>query len=564
MTCYLFEPPIYFFFFESLAAADIPALLYYSHIPTAIISLLVGIFVLLNGPKKLTNQLLFFITLCFSLWVLYSLISWTNVDGSFIAFVWPFFAATKTLLAILCVYFIYVFINHGKDVSAKVKLIFLLLLAPVFIFAPTDLSLTGFDIVNCDAFMYEGLQFKYYYTAVSYLAMVWILVLLVRAYRLANKAFKQQILWMGLGIELFLFLFITIVFIVTYLTNVGALTDSRLEMYALFGQTFFMIAISFMIVRFKTFQINLVAANALIIGLLILVGSQLTFAESNTSVVLTALTLVLTAVTGIILSRSVKKEIQQREELQKLTADLAKANKRLKKLDKLKSEFVSIASHQLRSPLTAIRGYASMLAEGSFGKIPEKAKVPVERIVESSRRMAEAVEEYLNVSRIESGNMQYNLSDFNLKTEVEKITDDIRPLAMKKKLVLLFRNKLNSKGIVNADIGKATQIIHNLINNSIKYTQQGSITVLIRDDLKKKRLYVDIIDTGIGMSQDTIDRVFEKFERADNANLVNVSGTGLGLFVALKMAQAMGGDITAISEGDGKGSTFTFELPLVA
>lgn len=205
-----------------------------------------------------------------------------------------------------------------------------------------------------------------------------------------------------------------------------------------------------------------------------------------------------------------------------------------------------------------------MLLEESFGKLPAKAVEPVNRIAESSRLMALAIEDYLNVSRIESGNMKYNLSDFNLKDEVEKITDDVRSVAMKKGLVLLFRNKLNSKGVVNADIGKVTQIIHNLINNSIKYTPKGSITVLLRDDLTAKKLYVDVIDTGIGMSQETMDRIFEKFERADNANSVNTSGTGLGLFVALKMTNAMKGDITVASDGDDKGSIFTLELPLVA
>lgn len=564
MICYYFVPPIYFFFFNDLAVAEIPPLLYYSHIPTAVIALLVGIFVLVNGPKKLLNQLLFIISVCFSLWVLHSLISWTNVDSNFIGFIWPFFAATKTLLVILCVYFIYVFLSQGKDVSWKIKSIFILLLAPVFIFAPTDLSLTGFNLVDCDAFAYEGLYFKLYYTAISYLAMLWILLLLIRAYRKANESFRRQILLMGIGIESFLFLFVTFVFVITSLVNLDILDDSNLEMYGLFGQTVFMVIIGFMIVRFKTFNIGLLAANALIVALLILVGSQLTFATDTSSRVLTIITLILTAIAGIVLARSVKKEVNQREQLQRLTAELGKANKRLKKLDKLKSEFVSIASHQLRSPLTSIRGYASMLLEESFGKLPAKAVEPVNRIAESSRLMALAIEDYLNVSRIESGNMKYNFSDFNLKDEVEKITDDVRSVAMKKGLVLLFRNKLNSKGVVNADIGKVTQIIHNLINNSIKYTPKGSITVLLRDDLTAKKLYVDVIDTGIGMSQETMDRIFEKFERADNANSVNTSGTGLGLFVALKMAHAMKGDITVASDGDGKGSIFTLELPLVA
>lgn len=544
-------------------AAEIPPLLYYSHIPTAVIALLVGFFVFLNGPKKLANRLLLGIAICFSLWTLYSLTSWTNINGSLIAFIWPFFAATKTLLAILCVYFVYVFVNQGKDVSWGVKSIFLLLLTPVFIFAPTDLSMTGFDIVACDAFMYEGLPFKYYYTAVSYLAMLWILGILIKAYREADQEFKKQIVLMGVGIESFLFLYITFIFFVTYLANVGVLADSSLEMYGLFGQVFFMVAIAVMIVRFKAFQIGLVAANALVIALLILVSSQLTFAENRTSVILTVITLLLTAVVGYILARSVRKEIRQRAKLEVLTEKLEKANKRLKELDKLKSEFVSIASHQLRSPLTSIRGYASMLEEGSFGDLPDKAIEAIGRISESSRLMAIAVEDYLSVSRIESGNMKYNLSDFNLKEMVEKITDDVRSDALKKGLVLLFRSKLNSKGMVHADVGKTTQIVHNLINNSIKYTPKGSINVLVRDDREKKKIFVDIIDTGIGMSQETIEKVFEKFERADNANSVNVSGTGLGLFVALKMATAMKGDISATSAGDGKGSTFTFELPLL-
>jgi signal transduction histidine kinase len=203
-----------------------------------------------------------------------------------------------------------------------------------------------------------------------------------------------------------------------------------------------------------------------------------------------------------------------------------------------------------------------MLAEGSFGKMPEKAMESAKRIEDSAKLMAMSIEDYLNVSRIESGNMKYNLSDFNLRDMVDSICDDLRPEALKKSLILLFRSNLTSRGLVNADVGKTNQIIHNLINNSLKYTQKGSISVFVRDDVKKKRIYIDITDTGIGMSKETAGKLFHKFSRADNANSVNVSGTGLGLFVALKMAEAMGGTITVQSEGDGKGSTFTIELPL--
>jgi signal transduction histidine kinase len=126
--------------------------------------------------------------------------------------------------------------------------------------------------------------------------------------------------------------------------------------------------------------------------------------------------------------------------LRVLTEQLAKANDRLKILDKMKSEFVSIASHQLRSPLTSIRGYASMLAEGSYGKLPEKAQEAANNIAESSKFMAMSIEDYLNVSRIEAGNMKYELSDFNLKDVAEKVVDEMRPTAMKKGLVMVFRS----------------------------------------------------------------------------------------------------------------------------
>ncbi len=158
--------------------------------------------------------------------------------------------------------------------------------------------------------------------------------------------------------------------------------------------------------------------------------------------------------------------------------------------------------------------------------------------------------------------MKYNMADFNLKDETEKICDDLRPDALKKGLTVIFRSDLKSQGIINADIGKTVQILQNLIHNSIKYTPKGSIRVLVRDDVVNKKIFVDIVDTGIGMDKEALETVFEKFERAQNANTVNISGTGLGLYVALKMAEAMDGGITAHSEGADRGSRFTIEMPL--
>ena len=112
-------------------------------------------------------------------------------------------------------------------------------------------------------------------------------------------------------------------------------------------------------------------------------------------------------------------------------------------------------------------------------------------------------------------------------------------------------------------MGKTQQILHNLINNALKYTKKGTITVFVHENIKLRHLYVEVIDTGIGMSAETIGALFQKFSRAKNANSIHINGTGLGLFVAREMAHGMSGDITAHSEGDGKGSHFVLTLPLV-
>ena len=557
MICNLFSEPSYFFF-----SSDIPSLLYYSHIPASAVALLVGLFVFLNGRKVLLNQLLLTISICFSLWTLSNLILWTNIHSDFLLFIWSFLRIFSSLISILSIYFVYVFLEK-RDVSLSIKLIFLALLAPVIFFAPTTLNLAGFDITSCDAFMFEGVLFNFFKIAFGILAMVWILVLLVRKYRVSEPEFRKQILLMGTGIELFLFMFFTIVFLAGYLTDIGVLPDSRIEMYGLFGMMIFMIFISILIVRFKAFNISLIASQALVIALVILISSQFTYIESITGTILTSITLLLTGIIGIILIRGVKHEILQRQQNTKLAGDLQNANIRLKDLDKMKTEFVSIASHQLRSPLTSIRGYTSMLMEGSYGKLPVKAQEVISKIADSSKYMALSIEDYLNVSRIEAGNMKYEMSDFNAKEMVEKVVDEMRSVAIKKGLVMVFRSDCNGSCMINADIGKTRQIVMNLLDNSMKYTPKGTITVVVHDDVKKKILSITVQDTGVGMSKETMETLFEKFVRAKNANCVNVTGTGLGLYVAKKMVNEMGAKIWLESEGEGKGSTFHVEFALL-
>ncbi len=557
MICHYYPEPSYFIFTDS-----VPELLYYSHIPVSILALAVGFFVYQHNPKKVTNRLLFLIAITFSLWTFSNLIAWTNVNSGLILFVWTLFGILSAVLSILCIYFMYVFL-YQKDAPTTMKVAFMLLLLPLLILTPTDLNVSGFNITNCDAFEFEGFILNLYHNMLGGLAMLWIGVMLLMRYRRASAVFRKQIILMGLGIEFFLGTFFSITFLASYLTLIGFFADSRFEMYGMFGMFIFMLFIVVLMVEFKAFNISIVAPKALVALLMLFVASQYTYATSTTGVILTSFTLTLTLLSGLILIRSIDSEIASRKRIEELLKKLEHNNKRLRELDSLKSEFVSIASHQLRSPLTVIKGYTSMILEGSFGPVQPKLKEVIGHIASSSQFMASSVEDYLSVSRIESGNMKYNCVDFNVATEVETIVDDLRRTATQKGVLLYSKTNLTKRGMVNADKGKVQQIVQNLLTNSIKYTPKGSVTVLVHDEPKKKLVHVEITDTGIGMSKETIATLFGKFVRAKNAHTVNVTGTGLGLYISKEMAEKMHGSITAHSEGEGKGSTFILTLPMV-
>ncbi len=249
--------------------------------------------------------------------------------------------------------------------------------------------------------------------------------------------------------------------------------------------------------------------------------------------------------------------------LVKSMLDLENANARLKELDRQKTEFVSIASHQLRSPLTAIKGYASLLLEKSFGTLPEEAMGAIQKIFTSSQYMAVSIEDFLNVSRIELGTIKFDKVDFDLATMVREVTEELTPTAEGRKLILTFVGKCEVPCIINGDLGKLRQVVLNLVDNAMKYTPKGTITVTATTNAKDKMARIEVKDTGVGIPKEIMPKLFGKFIRAANANEVNVMGTGLGLFVAKQFVESHGGRIWPESEGQGKGSTFIVEFPLV-
>ncbi len=250
------------------------------------------------------------------------------------------------------------------------------------------------------------------------------------------------------------------------------------------------------------------------------------------------------------------------QEVQKATEDLRAANKRLKKLDAAKSEFISIASHQLRTPLTVIKGYISMMLEGSFGQLNDKEVESLHMVYESNQRLINLVEDLLNISRIESGRLQFNWQEQQVETLVDSVVGELQQNARRKKLYLDFKAPTRRLPKVRMDEQKLRQVFMNLVDNAVKYTDAGGITVTVKQEANKA--VIRVTDTGIGIDAADLPNLFQKFSRGEGMSLVHTEGTGLGLYVAREMVLAHGGQISADSAGTGKGSTFVVTLPFAA
>lgn len=364
---------------------------------------------------------------------------------------------------------------------------------------------------------------------------------------------------------IFIGLLITFVLLATFNFLLPALFDSvrLMPLGALFIFPFVLFT-SYAILKHKLFDIKVVATATLAFVLSVVTFLEVIFSEGFEQIMFRSGVFILVLVFSIFLLKSVRKEVTLREKVEVLAKTLEKANERLKELDKLKSEFVSFATHQIRAPLTAIKGYTSLIQEGSYGPVSDKVKGAVDKIHQASHSLVLVVEDYLNISRIEMGSMKYNFAQMDLGKLVAEVSQELTPNVKKAGLEFSVDIDEGKQYKAKIDEGKMRQVIVNLIDNAVKYTKKGSINVSLTKDEERKKLLVKVSDTGVGISKETMPRLFSKFIRAKNANEVNIHGTGLGLYIAKQMAQAhKGGRLWAESEGEGKGSQFFVELDAI-
>ena len=247
------------------------------------------------------------------------------------------------------------------------------------------------------------------------------------------------------------------------------------------------------------------------------------------------------------------------DELGDLARSFDTMTEQLRELDRLKAEFVSVASHEIKTPLSVIRGYVTLLADGIYGEVNDQQKKTLEAVSAQTDRLARLVHRLLDVSRFEAGGARLELREIDLRAFFDDLTADFRVLAVQNGIDFPVRLSDDLPGTIVADEDRLSEVLGNLLSNAFKFTERGGS---IRVDAARYDggVQVEVQDTGVGIPEEKLPRIFEKFYQVENEAQPRSVGSGLGLAIAREIVEAHGGTIGAESR-EGEGTRFRVFLP---
>jgi signal transduction histidine kinase len=526
---------------------------------TVATSLLVAIFVSFNWKLK-QNRLWFFTAICIGTWSL-ALAMEVSSSNSGTAMFWN---KILNLAAILIPAFFYHFIVEFLKKDGKEKyLVGLAYALSVFFLCANFFTnllvkavppLAGFNYwAEAGALYYPFFVFfAFFMGRIAYLLMVY-----RRRYPLRSVE-RQQVSY---------FLIAVIFGAGGGITNFFPQLGFNIFPFGNFLVALYAIFITYAILKHHLFNIKIVATELLTFTIWFFLFAQIFFAESLLVQLINVGVLILAIVFGILLIKSVIREVEQREHIEKIEKEIEralavekKANDELEKLADIKNQFLMTIQHHLRTPLTAMRGYADLLLDGSFGKVPPKIKDVVQKFEDSTVGLIKMVNDFLDITQFQMGKQVITLKEgVNLSETLDEIVKDQELTVGQKGLFMKLDRVENC--IIKADESKLKAALVNILDNSVKYTKEGGINISLK--IEGNLAKIQIKDNGMGIAKERLAKLFDSaFQRTDEAKKTFSSGRGIGLYLSSQIVQAHKGKIWAESEGEGKGSTFFIDLPI--
>lgn len=525
---------------------------------TTAVYLMLGGIIYIHSRRKISENFFALMSLSLTAWGIATfLIVSPSLSGTFFKIgAYTHYIAGN--LVFLCLFWFSLYFPE-RHVKSLVVPIFITLIDGVFSIAviTTGFLFTSFAVsstlekhmlFNTSGYIIYGLSALFLFVAAE--------VILLRKYKIQVGSNKASLLYMFLGtaIASALALFSNLI-----LPGLGYF--SLFSIGPIFGIVF-VVTIAYAVFKHNLLNVKIIATEFFVSLIILILVIEVFSAGSVLQFILKIITLTAVCILSYLIIRSVLKEVQSRQQIEQLAGELKTANKELGRINQAKSDFISMASHQLKTPLSIIKGYVSMTLEGSFGNLSKKITDQLQKVYISNERLIALVDDLLNLSRVEEGRMKYDFSKECIADIVQQIVDEVQMPAQRKKLQLIWKRP-TEKLYARVDLNKMRNVIFNLVDNAIKYTATGSITITVyKHDIF---LRVAVSDTGRGISSQQIKKLFTKFTRVlEGSGGLTTSGFGLGLYVAKFIVEEHKGHVWAESAGLGKGSTFILELPLIS
>ncbi len=531
------EAPKYFVY-----SSNIPTLFFYSHLPAIIVALLVGFGVFYQSGKSKVGASILIINILFSIWCIFDLIIWASNRPDMVLFFWSMQILIEPLIYILGFYLAYIFIKK-KDLPFNWKLVGILLYIPIPILLATKYNLVGITIDDCNAV--EGFIAQYYTYIVELISVISIFLLADREYQKdRDQTHKKEIITFGIGIVMFLLAF-------SWGNLIGSFTDNwTLAQAGLIGMPIFVAFLAYLVVEFHTFNIKLFGAQVLMASLWFLVLGILFVRTIHNVQIITIFTLLLVTIVGYLLIRSVKKEIERKEQLLKL-------NLELEKLVQERESLMHLITHKVKGSFTHSKYIFAGILDGTFGEANEEIKKRAQQGLDGDDGGIKTIDLVLNTSNMQKGLIKYEMKNIDFKDIISKTLGE-KKVEIEKKGLHFESNIKNGDYQTSGDAFWLKEAVNNLIENSIKYTPSGTITANL--EIEEGKILFSIKDTGIGITEEDKKNLFTEGGRGKDSVKVNVDSTGYGLYSVKLIVEAHGGHVWAESAGVGQGSAFFIQL----
>ena len=409
----------------------------------------------------------------------------------------------------------------------------------------------GYHTVTGPAYPFFGILVGFY--------SLWAFVLFFQKYKRSKNLERAQAQYMLIGLALFGLSGFLVDIILPVVSG-----TSKYFWTSPISSLFFVGFTTLAITRYHLFEIKVVLTEMLVGLMAIVLAGEIFMFENFQTKILGFGIFLLFCFTGYLLVRATRQEIKKREEVEKLANRLKEASKNIEELSRMKTEFLKVVNHQLRTPVTIIKGMLSMMVEGTVkGK---ELNEYIKKTYFSSERLTTILDDILLAQRLIGKTEEMLLQPCQIEEITQRVVDHLETQAEMKGLRILFKEPKSQIPVTLADEEKIERALSRLIDNAILYTEKGKIEVslALRKKEEKAFIQISIKDQGIGLTKEDKKDLFKLFHRGERATLLHPNGSGLGLFIVKNLVEAHQGQIEAKSKGKDKGTTFIITLPVVS